>query len=94
VIQKHDQKRVYDLIYDQLKTLNDYQIIKYKNVVLKKTFKTEKISCQLLPSIFKDFLVPCTTGADGNCLYRAILLCVYGNEDFHVEIRYLVVLSY
>ena len=31
-------------------------------------------------------MVPVQTGADGNCLFRAAPLYVFGNEDYHREL--------
>lgn len=40
-----------------------------------------------------DLLIPVKIGADGNCLYRSLSKALYGNENFHVELRYRVIVE-
>ena len=42
---------------------------------------------RLFPSCVQFSCLPVVTGADGNCLPRALSLLLFGKEDFHVEMR-------
>jgi hypothetical protein len=82
-----------DLIIEKMKTriskmkLNDSSIRKFKFPYFKPCHRTDTNSILMLGSNHRNYIPMIQTIGDGNCLFRAVSNCLYGIEDFHVEIR-------
>jgi len=86
----------------QKKCNNEKALLKHYRVKLPRKSShseqacTDTISLNILqkyqPSLTSDYR-PLKTGADGNCLYRAISAACFGSEDHHILLRILTILE-
>ena len=74
-----------------MKTLKKFNLIPKRNKLNYKQFKQDETSSSLY-SYIENF-IPVEIEPDGNCLFRAISKCLYGNEENHLEIRYRVLVE-
>ncbi|CAF1072787.1 unnamed protein product [Brachionus calyciflorus] len=70
--------------FDELKDLDDFKVLKTKNDLI------DRVSRNLLiKSKFELFdLTPVAIRGDGNCLYRSLSKALYGDQQYHFEVRY------
>jgi len=91
------REKVFTEALSELKAVENYadidtkifeQLTKLQTFKLKiKKYGLNSVSSELYKYIDQAY-IPVKIEADGNCLFRAISLALYGNQKWHVEIRY------
>jgi hypothetical protein len=74
-------------IFEQLTKLQTFKLPPYKLICFDKKYDLNSVSSELYKYIDQAY-IQVKIEADGNCLFRAISLALYGNQKWHVEIRY------
>ena len=72
------------------KSPKDFRLVSLKLPVHKSSYKIDYRARLLLENGGED-VVPCDIQGDGNCLFRAISMSMYGVETFHEELRFRLI---
>ena len=64
----------------------------FQRIEIKSDLVSTNILRQLNPAVFKSF-TPSTVVGDGNCLYGTLSMGLFGNNEYHVHLRYLMMLE-
>ncbi|RNA20901.1 Vertnin [Brachionus plicatilis] len=74
-------------LYSIGNSIKNYPLVKFKFPTYSSRFKVDRFANNFLSQNELDLYTPCSKLGDGNCFYRSVSLCIYGTEDFHVELR-------
>lgn len=72
--------------------MKSYKIPQYKKIFYDKKYVKDQVSLILYNYIEETYL-PVRVQGDGNCLFRAISLSLFGNQNWHIELRYRTIVE-
>ena len=72
-----------------MKTLTGGRLLHHQRKVLNNVFiaRRRKVLANVIPEGF----LPCVSTAEGNCLFCAVSLLLFGSEDYHKDLRFAAV---
>ncbi|RNA19677.1 Vertnin [Brachionus plicatilis] len=80
-------KNGYDAFRSTFSIRNYFSMCYGQGATIASRFKVDRFANNFLSQNELDLYTPCSILGDGNCFYRSVSLCLFGTEDFHVELR-------